>query len=364
MSLNITALGNRQAYLKCGMFGFQASGKTRTATEIAIGLAKYLKSQKPIFFFDTEVGSNFVEPIYRKNGLELIGIQSRAFIDLVGSIHYAADVCDIMIIDSVTHVWVELCDAYRRKRYECRKCENLTMLQRLECSRCNGTGAITDRLSVWDYAPIKKEWARFVDLMLNSRLHIIVCGRAGNEYESQENIEGKLEILKSGTKFKAESEFGYETSLLIEMRKEKMDKGIENVAFVWKDRFDVINGKEFRMPKFEDFLPHIERLNLGGEHISIEHNSSVEALKTPAGSSEEYTRQRTIILEEIQAAINLRFPSSGAVDKRCKAETLKTIFGTLSWTAVESMGLDILQAKSADLFTYLTNYGVASLAAS
>ena len=357
--MNITKLANRQAYLKCGMFGFQGSGKTRTASEIAIGLAKFLSSTKPIFFFDTEVGSNFVEPLFKEAELELIGVQSKAFIDLLGALDYAQENCEIMIIDSITHLWNELCDSYRRKKYECHRCAGSGKQETIECSKCNGTGAITDRLTVWDYSPIKKEWARFVDKMLNAKLHIIVCGRAGNEYDSQENIEGKLEIVKSGAKFKAESEFGYEMSLLIEMRKEKTEKGIEILAFVWKDRFDIINGKEFKQPKFEDFLPHIMRLNLGGNHVSIESSSSFEAIKTPSGSSEEYSRQKTIMLEEIQATINFRFPSSSAADKRGKAEALKAGFSTFSWTAVESMSLDDLHEGSGKLFTFLTNYQAA-----
>jgi len=35
---------NEQAYLKCGIRGFEKSGKSRTATNIAIGLHKYIKS--------------------------------------------------------------------------------------------------------------------------------------------------------------------------------------------------------------------------------------------------------------------------------------------------------------------------------
>lgn len=351
MVLNIQPLGNRQAYLKCGIFGFQGAGKTMTSCKIAIGLAKYIKSTKPIFFFDTEVGSSFVYKLFSENEIELVGAQSKAFVDMVDFYNQAVAGGDIAIIDSITHVWIELCDAYRRKKYECQRCGGA---KTGNCVKCNGTGAITDRLSVWDYAPIKKEWARFIDLMLNAKLHTIICGRAGNEYESQENLEGKLEIIKSGTKFKAENEFGYEVSLLIEMSMAKTAREIENSAFVWKDRFDVINGKEFKAPKFEDFLPHIELLNLGGEHISIGGNTSMESLKTPRGSSEEYSKQKTIVLEEIQAAINLRYPSSGAEDKRSKLEALKAVFGTPSWTAVENMGLEVLKDKCAALFAFLT----------
>lgn len=345
MEEELKELGGQQAFLKGGIFGLAGSGKTRTSSEIAIGLAKFIKSEKPVYFFDTETGSDFVAPLFKKNGLRLVGKKSKAFSDLINAMHVAEKHCDIMQIDSITHVWNELCESFRRKKYECHKCGGTGKLNGAVCGnqKCNGSGTITDRLALWDYQPIKKEWTVFVELMLNSRLHVIVCGRAGYEYESQENLEGKLEIVKAGTKFKAESEFGYEASLLIEMRKEKTEKGIENVAFVWKDRFDFINGKEFKFPKFEDFLPHIEALNLGGEHISLESGSSVEMLKTPKGSPVEYDKYRQIALEKIQAAMLLQYPSQSAEDKKGKVECLKTAFGTHSWTEVENMQVNILE---------------------
>jgi hypothetical protein len=43
---------------------------------------------------------------------------------------------------------------------------------------------------------------------------------------------------------------------------------------VVKDRFDLIDGKVFENPTFEAFLPHIERLNLGGSQIGFDATRS------------------------------------------------------------------------------------------
>src|ERR1043165_3679300 len=74
---------NRMAYAKIGLYGNAGSGKTRTATEIAIGLHKAIGSKKPIAAFDTEPAFAFVKPIYDAAGIELlISDESRALVDL------------------------------------------------------------------------------------------------------------------------------------------------------------------------------------------------------------------------------------------------------------------------------------------
>ena len=81
---------------------------------------------------------------------------------------------------------------------------------------------------------------------------------------------------------KAEADFGYEPTLLIEMEQVRVDKdktgsSFINRAWVIKDKFmsSGLQGKNFDMPKFEDFLPHISRLNLGGNHSPIDMETSV-----------------------------------------------------------------------------------------
>ena len=49
---------NQTAFLKAGIMGFQGSGKTYTAVDLAIGLTKLSKGTK-VAFYDTETGSDF-----------------------------------------------------------------------------------------------------------------------------------------------------------------------------------------------------------------------------------------------------------------------------------------------------------------
>ena len=337
-------IGNDQAYAKVGLYGQQGSGKTFTASLFAIGLHKYIKSTKPVFFFDSETGSSFVKKLFDDEKITLVGKRSKSFADLLESTKLAERNCDISIVDSATHLWMDLCESYRKKKYACEKCSASGKVNDKECFRCGGSGTIRDKLTVWDYSPVKKSWGEWVDFFVNSRLHIFVCGRAGGKYEMRENIEGKEEIMKVEETFKSEAEFGYENSLLIQMKPIKTKKGIDNMAFIWKDRFNIINGQEFKMPKFDDILPHIQLLNLGGTHIgTVQEKDTVEMLKTPRANSEEYQKQKQIVIEELQGLLLLRHPSSAADDKKAKTEAVKAIFGTLSWTSVESMKLEALQ---------------------
>jgi ribosomal protein L40E len=341
--VTLRELGKETAFLKMSIYGFAGSGKTRTAAEIAAGMHQYIKSEKPVVMIDTETGSDFIAPIFQGKGIKFMGVKSRSFADLISVVENLSNSSDVLIVDSLTHIWTELQDAYRRKKYACYKCGASGMMNGSTCKKCDGTGAVTDKLALHDFAPIKREWGKFVDLYLNSKAHIILCGRAGFEYISQETLEGKLEIIKGGTKMRAEGETNYESSLVLEMRADKDKKGVKNVGFVWKDRASILNGQEFTFPKFEDFLPHINSLNLGGAHVAIEPSSSVASLQTPQGSNEEYSRLKTIALEEIQALLLLKYPSSGGEDKRKKLEAIQAVFNTHSWTAVESLRLEEIQ---------------------
>src|SRR5690348_17354343 len=101
-----------QAYLKAGFLGFAKSGKTYTASRIAIGLHKHIKSEKPIAFLDTETGSSYVLSLFEEEKIKLVTAKSRAFVDLMSVCKEAEKTCDILIIDSITHFWVELVHAF------------------------------------------------------------------------------------------------------------------------------------------------------------------------------------------------------------------------------------------------------------
>lgn len=315
---------NEQAYLKAGIRGFEKCGKTFTSALIAVGLHKYIKSKKSIAFLDTETGSSYVLGKFQEAGIPLLTAKSRAFVDLIAVCREAEKQCDILIIDSITHFWVELVDAYQKKMGR-------------------------TRLRVQDWGPIKQEWREFSELYVNSKLHIIMCGRAGWEYDFEEDEDGVTEIRKTGTKMKAETETGFEPSLLIEMERIKANDGkigqtLHARAWVVGDRFDVINGRCFDNPTFESFLPHIAKLNLGGTHVGIDTSKSSKDLFTsPASRSDEF-RRREIALAEIKQELALKFSARTDEDKKAAIRVMRSIFGTAAEPALEQ-----LQATSLEI---------------
>ena len=110
-------LGTGQGYLKAGFLGFPKAGKTYTAVELAIGTRALMSETGPIAMFDTEGGSEYIHlKVQQATGMDLIGVRSRAFDDLIA----AGQECQkegvsVLVVDSVTHVWRELCDAYLQK---------------------------------------------------------------------------------------------------------------------------------------------------------------------------------------------------------------------------------------------------------
>src|SRR5258706_5031759 len=107
---------NTSSFLKMGIMGFAGSGKTYTATSIAIGLHKLAGVRKPIFFLDTETGSDWVKPRVEAASVELFTAKTRAFRDLLEAVPDAEASASLLLVDSLTHFWVELTDAYMKKK--------------------------------------------------------------------------------------------------------------------------------------------------------------------------------------------------------------------------------------------------------
>ncbi len=315
------------AYLKMGVMGFQGGGKTKTAGKTAIGLYKYMHSKgidvtnKPVAFFDTETGSDWLIPDFQAAGVPLVVAKRRSFADLLTVIKEAEAGASVLIIDSITHPWRELCESYMRKKQR-------TFLQ----------------MDDWAYLKGDHGWAKFTDIFVNSKLHIVMCGRAGYEFEDYKDDNGKRQIEKVGTKMKTEGETGYEPSLLVLMEQiEDLRTGaIKHRATVQKDRSTLLDGAMIDNPDFKDFLPHVERLNLGGDHVGVDINGdSQHILQTEKRDWQPV--QRKIVLDEIESLIVLHYPGQSAADKKTKLQLLRTHFEA-SWTEIETvMPLDRLR---------------------
>lgn len=352
----LTELGKGQGYLRAGFLGFQSSGKTFTAIQLAIGTHQHFKLKGRIAMFDTEGGSEYInQRVLTQTGKPLLGMKSQSFQDLLDMAQecLAAGV-DILVVDSVTHIWREICDSY---------------LEHVNAKRADKNMPARTKLEFQDWGPIKKKWAEWTTFYLNAPLHMIICGRAGFEYENELNEEsGKRELIKVGTKMKTETEFGFEPSLLIEMeRREVVDKkGVRKVvhhAVINKDRFDVMDGMEFDDPTFETFLPHLSRLTPGA-------NTPIAQTRTPMTVDEQgrdaFDRlklRRLKAWEEIENGLAIVFPSSQGTDKQARFTIYQELAGTTSETklqqlppeqleriacVVQALGQDVLAGKTPD----------------
>lgn len=313
----LQALGNDQGYLKAGFLGFPKSGKTYTASILAAG-TRNMMSTGPIAFFDTEGGSSYVASLLRDlSGVDPVALRSRSFDHLmaVGKECLESGI-EVLLVDSITHVWRDVCESYLKERNDYLKRKGWRL---------------QDGLEFQDWGVVKRKWQEWTDFYLNSPLHIVICGRAGFEYEFQDNDRGKKELVKTGTKMKAESEFGFEPSLLVEMERDASGDGIKHVATVIGDRFDAIDGQTCSDPTFDFFRPHVERL-VPGKHAEID----IEA-RTRFGidDGQEWTtekRKREIASEEIEGFLREKHPSTSAQDKKARTQAMQTFFGTRSWT--------------------------------
>jgi hypothetical protein len=315
---------NEQAFLKAGIFGFQGSGKTFTATNFAIGMHKYIKSKKPIAFLDTETGSSYVMNIFKEAGIKLVVDKTRAFIDLLADIREAEKTSDILIIDSITHFWREFVDAYLRAN-------------RLKFIR------------IQDWGKLKSEWQKYTDLYINSNIHVIMCGRAGNVFsdvsEDGESETKSWRAVKVGTKMSAETETGYEPSLLMEMSKVFDDKKDKSGSYtrrchVIKDRFNIIDSAQFDDPTFDNILPHVKLLNIGGEQMGVDVTRTSDSLFDSTGDLEKQriAKRKEIALEELQSVfVKAGLSTSSEESKKRKIDILEKTFGTSSKTKIESL---------------------------
>lgn len=308
------------AYLKMGILGFQGGGKTKTAGKTTIGLVKYMKAKgidyanKPVAFFDTETGSDWLIPDFKAAGIPLVVAKKRSFADLLDAVREAEQHASALIIDSITHPWRELCESYMKKKQR-------SFLQ----------------MDDWGYLKGNHGWAQFTDLFVNSKLHIVMCGRAGYEFTDYKDDNGKRQIEKTGTKMKTEGETGFEPSLLVLMEQveDMRTNKVSHRATIQKDRSTLLDGLTFDNPDFKDFLPHVELLNLGGSHLGVDVDGDSQHILTTEKKDWQPV-QRRIAVDEIQSLLVLHIPGQAAVDKQRKLQLIREYFDA-SWTEIEEV---------------------------
>jgi len=344
---------NLLAFGKVGLYGAQGSGKTTTAMRVAVGLSKLSTPVAPIAFVDTETGSDFFVERMKAEGIPFYQLKTRAFRSLATAIEEAEAAGAVLVIDSVSHFWDEIRTAYAEKMKR-------------------------TRLQFEDWNVIKDEWRRgYATPFINARCHIIVCGRSQDTYEDFFDDQGRREIAKTGTRMRAEREFGYEPSLVLEMEglsvtqdalraaKDKRERAGVKIsseriirATVLKDRADVLNGQTFDFPDFDTFAPHFHALNLGGKHLGVDDRSSAALFTSESEAFQRTNKLRTIALEEIQGEIAAAYPGQDKDSKAIKTDLVHAVFGTRSWTAVEEKKLEELERGLAVIRAVLPQLAV------
>lgn len=315
---------NVQAFMKVGMYGPEGSGKTFTAMKWAIGIVEYLKAHKlpchnTIRFIDTEAGSSFVAPIAQERGIKVEVDRTRALKVVIEDIQASIGNTDVLVIDSLTHIWQQFLEDY------------LGLKNR-------------KAMQFQDWAYVKPEWRKFSTLFLNSAIHLFALGRMGTIYEMRKNeVTGKDELVAVDTKFKAESEFGYEPSLSAEFERVKHDGGIINRVTFIKDRCDILNGKSFDFPTFDTILPVFKRLNLGGVHIGVKTDDTSASLWAEDNDKAEAwaTRRRASQFDEAMNFLQQCYPGSSADAKEARLDIIEIGTGHRTSVWLESTAKNV-----------------------
>lgn len=312
-------------FFKIGIFGPTGSGKTYTAAKVmAQFIAKFFKESQ-LAMYDTEPAAGFVAGMVKEiTGKELIVCSSRSFSDLMDFTDECINKKYVAIADSITHPWRTLCSDF----LEAKK------------SRVSAAGGRqeTTKLSLKDWGPIKDIWNQFSEKYVFSPIHFCICGREGDMWDTVVDEEGNEEMRKTGVKMKTETEFGHEPSLLVQMKMadtttEKTKIG--HFAYVTKDRFGPLTYQiSGNNPDIDFFLPHIQRLNIGGANVSKSEGKKI--FNAGTGPNWETIRaQRKAVLENIKDDLLLCFPGRTAEENKGKVEALRAAFGTSAWTEME-----------------------------
>lgn len=280
-----------QAALKVGMYGPPGSGKTFTALLLAEGLAE--ATGKRIAYVDTERGTDFYcKSVPSRNvhpdAFDFDALYTRSLTEVLAGVRaLPTEQYGVVVLDSVTHLWEAAIAAYGGRQ----------------------TSAGTIPMHAW--GKIKKPYKDLMAFLLSSPMHVLLCGRQGTEYSTDEETE---ELKAVGVKMKAEGETPYEPHILLRMEAMKPKKTNELatiVAYAEKDRTGVLAGRSFINPTFDSLCKPLLGL-LGGTQarIATADETAVTDAESIAADDSARTEKSTALLKEWSAKITLAADSA------------------------------------------------------
>lgn len=275
-----------QAALKIGMYGPPGSGKTFTSLLIGEGLG--IASGKRVAYVDTERGTDFYckdvpSRAVHPQAFDFDALYTRSLTEVLASVKALdTSVYGVVVLDSVTHLWEAAIAAYGG----------------------NQTRAGTIPMHAW--GKIKRPYKELMSTLLSSPMHVVICGRQGTEYATDEETE---ELKAVGLKMKAEGETAYEPHILIRMEAIKPRKTNELatiVAYAEKDRTGVLAGRSFVNPTYESMIKQLLPL-LGDTQARIASSDETATADAERIADEEKERiaNSAKILAEFKAKITL-----------------------------------------------------------
>lgn len=290
-----------QAALKIGMYGPPGSGKTFTSLLIAEGLAKV--TGKRVAYVDTERGTDFYcksvpARAMHPEAFDFDALYTRSLTETLAEVKkLSTQEYGVVVLDSVTHLWEAAIQAYSGKQ----------------------TGIGTIPMHAW--GKIKKPYKDLMSSLLSSTLHVIICGRQGTEYATDEETE---ELKAVGLKMKAEGETPYEPHILIRMEALKPKKTNELatiVAYAEKDRTGVLAGRSFVNPTFDSLIkPLLSLLGDTQARIATGDETAAKDAEQIAQDDAARTEKSGALLKEWAAKIQLA-ADAGALKKLGKEIT-------------------------------------------
>lgn len=269
-----------------GIYGPPGSGKTFTSLLLAEGLAA--ASAKRIAYVDTERGTDFYckavpERAVHPTAFDFDALYTRSLTEVLSAVKgLSPDEYGVIVLDSITHLWEAAIQAYGG----------------------NQTRVGTIPMHAW--GKIKKPYKDLMATLLSSPMHVLICGRQGTEYATDEETD---ELKAVGVKMKAEGETPYEPHILIRMEAIKPKKSMELatiVAYAEKDRTGVLAGRSFVNPNFDTLCKPLLGLLSGTQaHMDSTDETATKDAEAIAEQDRKREAESAELLEDFTAKIML-----------------------------------------------------------